>query len=298
MAYKHILFSIEDGIARLTLNRPERLNSFTAAMHMEVRGALRTIKRNSTVRVLLLTGAGRGFCAGHDLSENVKPAGTETDELVEIVDKYFHPSQHTAEEEDAASAGLGELVSRYYAPLVQALQALPIPVVCAVNGVAAGSGANIALACDIVIAAKSANFVESFCHVGLLPDTGGTYFLPRLIGTARAKGLALLGEKLSAERAESWGLIWKCVPDDRLAAEAEQMARHFAGAATLGLARTKQAFHASINNTLDEQLEIEREYITELGDSADYHEGMAAFAEKRPPRFIGQARAEPLRRRA
>jgi 2-(1,2-epoxy-1,2-dihydrophenyl)acetyl-CoA isomerase len=262
MSYQNILFDIKDGIARLTLNRPDKLNSFTAAMHLEVREALQQVKADSAVRVLVLTGAGRGFCAGQDLADRAVAPGS-------------------------AAVDLGESVEKYYAPLVLALRNLPVPVICAVNGVAAGAGANLALAADIVIAARSASFVEAFCRLGLIPDTGGTYFLPRLIGTARAMGLAMLGDKLTAERAESWGLIWKCVDDAALAAEIDQLAQHFAAAPTKGLARTKQALYASPANTLEQQLELERDYMRELGNSEDYREGVAAFMEKRAPRFKG-----------
>jgi 2-(1,2-epoxy-1,2-dihydrophenyl)acetyl-CoA isomerase len=262
MSYQNILFDIKDGIARLTLNRPDKLNSFTAAMHLEVREALQQVKADSAVRVLVLTGAGRGFCAGQDLADRAVAPGS-------------------------AAVDLGESVEKYYAPLVLALRNLPVPVICAVNGVAAGAGANLALAADIVIAARSASFVEAFCRLGLIPDTGGTYFLPRLIGTARAMGLAMLGDKLTAERAESWGLIWKCVDDAALTAEVDQLAQHFAAAPTKGLARTKQALYASPANTLEQQLELERDYMRELGNSEDYREGVAAFMEKRAPRFKG-----------
>ena len=262
MTYQNILFSIEDGVARLTLNRPDKLNSFTAAMHLEVREALQQVKSDSSARVLVLTGAGRGFCAGQDLGDRaVAPGGAAVD--------------------------LGESVEKYYAPLVTTLRSLPMPVICAVNGVAAGAGANLALAADIVIAAKSASFVQAFCRLGLIPDTGGTYFLPRLVGTARAMGLAMLGDKLTAQQAEQWGLIWKCVEDDVLGVEVGMLARHFAQAPTKGLARTKQAIYASPSNTLDQQLALERDYMRELGYSADYREGVNAFMEKRAPQFKG-----------
>jgi 2-(1,2-epoxy-1,2-dihydrophenyl)acetyl-CoA isomerase len=262
MQFEHILFSIEDGIARLTFNRPDKLNSFTVAMHHEVRAALEQVKANGSARVLVLTGAGRGFCAGQDLGDrSIAPGDTAVD--------------------------LGESVEKYYGPLVRTLRALPMPVVCAVNGVAAGAGVNLALACDIVLAARSANFVEVFCKLGLIPDTGGTYFLPRLIGTARAMGLAMLGDKLSAERAEQWGLIWKCVDDDKLMQEVDALARHFATAPTKGLARTKQALYASPANTLEQQLDLERDCMRELGYSEDYREGVTAFMEKRAPKFKG-----------
>ncbi len=263
MNYESILFEITNGIARLTLNRPDKLNSFTAAMHLEVQHALEQIKAEKTVRVMVLTGAGRGFCAGQDLSDRAVAPGD-------------------------AAVDLGESIDKYYGPLVLALRAMPFPVICAVNGVAAGAGANLCLACDIVIAAKSASFVEVFCKLGLIPDTGGTYFLPRLIGTARATGLAMLGNKLSAEQAEQWGLIWKCVDDAEFAAAVDNMAQHFASAPTLGLARTKQALQASSANTLPQQLNLERDFMRELGSSRDYREGVSAFIEKRPAQFKGE----------
>jgi len=263
MNYENILFDITDGVATLTLNRPDKLNSFTQAMHEEVRHAMHKVSHDKSVRVMVLTGAGRGFCAGQDLSDRAVEPG-------------------------ARPVDLGDSVEKNYAPLVLALRALPMPVICAVNGVAAGAGANIALACDIVLAAKSASFVEVFCKLGLIPDTGGTYFLPRLIGSARAMGLAMLGDKLSAEKAESWGLIWKAVPDEELAAETQAMARHFATAPTKGLAFTKQALHCSPHNSLQQQLALECEMMSELGRSDDYREGVAAFMEKRAPQFKGK----------
>ena len=262
MTYQNILFDSRDGVARLTLNRPDKLNSFNVAMHEEVREALALVAADRSVRALVLTGAGRGFCAGQDLSDRSVAPG-------------------------AAAPDLGESIEKYYGPLVLALRRLPIPVICAVNGVAAGAGANIPLACDIVLAARSASFVEAFCKLGLIPDTGGTYFLPRLLGSARATALAMLGDKLSAEQAAAWGLICKCVDDDQLAAETDALARHFAQAPTLGLARTKQALQASGLNSLETQLDLERDFMRELGRSADYREGVAAFTEKRAPRFTG-----------
>jgi 2-(1,2-epoxy-1,2-dihydrophenyl)acetyl-CoA isomerase len=262
MGYDNILFESAAGIARLTLNRPDKLNSFNTAMHGEVRDALERVKAEKGLRVLVLSGAGRGFCAGQDLADRAVAPGAEP-------------------------VDLGESVEKHYAPLVRTLRALPLPVVCAVNGVAAGAGANLALACDIVIAAKSATFIEPFCKLGLIPDTGGTYFLPRLIGPARAMGLAMLGDKLSAEQAVAWGLIWKCVDNDKLTQETEALAAHFASAPTRGLARTKEAIYASAANTLDVQLDLERDFMRELGRSADYREGVAAFIEKRQPVFRG-----------
>ena len=263
MTYESIQFSIENRIATLTLNRPDRLNSFTQAMHREVRDALDRVQADKSVRVLVLTGAGRGFCAGQDLNDRaVEPGGPGVD--------------------------LGESVEKFYAPLVMALRTLPMPVICAVNGVAAGAGANLALACDIVLAAKSASFIEAFCKLGLIPDTGGTWVLPRLLGPARAMGLALLGDKLPAEKAEEWGLIWRCVPDEALMSETMAMAEHFAKAPTKGLAYTKKAMLASWTNTLEQQLQLEAGMMRELGYTHDYREGVAAFIEKRQPRFKGE----------
>jgi len=263
MSYENILFAIDGGIARLTLNRPDRLNSFNDAMHAEVRDALARMKAESSARVLLLTGAGRGFCAGQDLGDQAVAPGSE-------------------------SIDLGETIERNYRPLILGLRALPMPVVCAVNGVAAGAGANIALACDMVIAAKSASFIQAFAKIGLLPDSGGTYFLPRLIGTARAMGLALLGDKLSATDAAQWGLIWQCVEDSELAGVTEKLLAHFAQAPTRGLAAIKQAIYQSSGNALDAQLDVERDLQRALGRSEDYREGVAAFMAKRPPRFTGR----------
>lgn len=263
MRYENVKFETSNGIARITLNRPDRLNSFTTAMHAEVRDALATVKNDVTLRVLLLTGAGRGFCAGQDLSDRAVAPGD-------------------------APVDLGASIENNYRPLVLALRALPLPVVCAVNGVAAGAGANLALACDIVIATKSAAFIQAFCKIGLIPDSGGTYFLPRFVGTARAMGLALLGDKLHAEDAAAWGLIWKCVEDSQFADAVEGLLTQLAQAPTRGLAEIKRALHASANNTIEAQLDLERDIQRELGYSADYREGVAAFLEKRPPRFSGK----------
>ena len=262
MHFDSIQYEVKSGIAILTLNRPDKLNSFTQAMHLEVRTALDALQADPTVRVLLLTGAGRGFCAGQDLSDRAVAPG-------------------------AKPVDLGDSVEQFYAPLVMTLRSLPMPVICAVNGVAAGAGANLALACDIVIAAQSASFIEAFCRLGLIPDTGGTWHLPRLIGLARATGLAMLGEKLSAEKAEQWGLIWRCVLDADLMTEAMAMATHFATAPTKGLAFTKKALQASYANTLPDQLALEGALMRELGNSAVYREGVAAFLAKRPANFTG-----------
>ena len=262
MSYELIRFSLSDGVARLTFNRPDRLNSFTTAMHDEVRRALDDLDRNGA-RVLVITGEGRGFCAGQDLGDRAVAPG-------------------------AAPVDLGDSIERYYAPLIRRLRELPMPVIAAVNGVAAGAGANIALACDLVIAARSASFVQAFCKIGLIPDSGGTWMLPRLVGGARALGLAMLGDKLPAAQAAEWGLIWRCVEDAELAEQTDMLARQLAAAPTLALARTKQAIWGSATRTLSEQLDVERDMQRELGATADYAEGVAAFAAKRAPRFAGR----------
>ncbi|WP_324750522.1 2-(1,2-epoxy-1,2-dihydrophenyl)acetyl-CoA isomerase PaaG [Sphingomonas sp. LY54] len=259
MAYETIDFKSEDGIARLTLNRPDRLNSFTVQMHEEVRDAL---DRIGDARVLVLTGAGRGFCAGQDLNDRAVAPGAQVD--------------------------LGESVEKYYNPLIRRLTGLPLPVVARVNGVAAGAGANIAFACDIVIAAKSAKFIQSFANIGLIPDSGGTWVLPRLVGQARALGLALTAEPLPADKAAEWGLIWKAVDDDALDAEVDALASRFATAPTKGLAAIKTMIRESWSHSLDEELDLQRDAMRALGFSDDYREGVAAFMEKRTPKFTGQ----------
>lgn len=260
MNYECITFTLTETTARISLNRPDKLNSFTEQMHKELAHALTQVETQG-VRILLLTGEGRGFCAGQDLSER----------------------QMSADEID-----LGHTVQTYYAPLVRRIRAMPWPVVIGVNGVAAGAGANLALAGDIVIATESASFIQPFCRLGLLPDTGGTYFLPRLVGEARAKGLALLGEKLTATQAAQWGLIWECVPDVDFKSRLDELCAHFAAAPTLGLALSKQAIQASFNHSLDQQLDLERDSMRQLGKSADYIEGVDAFMNKRQPQFKGK----------
>lgn len=263
MGYQHIEFDIEQGVAVLRLNRPEALNSFTVDMHLEVREALEQAADDRAVRCVLLTGNGRGFCAGQDLNDrSVSPGESRPD--------------------------LGHSVETYYSPLILQLSTMEKPVVCAVNGVAAGAGANIALACDIVIAGRSASFIESFCKLGLIPDSGGTWILPRLVGMARARGLAMLGPKIKAEQAEAWGMIWQCVDDEALMDTALELARHLATQPTRGFAFTKQAFAASAANSLPQQLELERDLMRAAGQTHDYQEGVQAFLEKRDPRYRGE----------
>ena len=251
-----VLTSVEAGVLAITLNRPDKLNAFNPDMHKELRRALEQALDEREIRALLLTGAGRGFCSGQDLGErNVTPG--------------------------AAPIDLSVTLGSYYNPLVRRLRELPKPIVCAVNGVAAGAGANIALACDIVLAARSARFIQSFARLGLVPDSGGTYFLPRLIGTARAMGLALLAEPLSAEDAERWGLIWKVVDDERLMPEAIELARRLASGPTKAFGLIKKAMHASSGNSLDSQLDLERDLQRDAGFSEDYRKAVAEFLEKR-----------------
>jgi 2-(1,2-epoxy-1,2-dihydrophenyl)acetyl-CoA isomerase len=258
-----ILVSRDAGVLYVTLNRPDKLNAFNPEMHKLLREALEEARDEPDVRAVLLTGSGRGFCAGQDLSQRNVSA-------------------------DAAPIDLSVSLGSNYNPLVRRLRALPKPIVCAVNGVAAGAGANIALACDIVLAARSASFVQSFSKLGLVPDSGGTYFLPRLVGSARAMGLALLGERLSAEDAERWGLIWKAVDDDRLVGEATRIAQTLAAGPTKGYGLIKKAMQASAGNSLDSQLDLERDLQREAGFSEDYREGVAAFIQKRKPRYQGK----------
>jgi 2-(1,2-epoxy-1,2-dihydrophenyl)acetyl-CoA isomerase len=258
MSYETIQF--EPGpIARITLNRPDRLNSFTVQMHEELRDALANL---DDARVLVLGGAGRGFCAGQDLNDRAVAPGAAVD--------------------------LGETVEQCWNPLIRTLTSLPQPVIARVNGVAAGAGANIALACDIVVAARSAKFIQSFSAIGLIPDSGGTWALPRVVGQARALGLALTGEPLPAEQAQAWGMIWKAVDDEALDAEVDTIATKLAALPPLGLAAIKQMIRSSWAHTLDQELDLQRDAMQRLGFTADYREGVAAFLEKRTPTFTGR----------
>lgn len=262
MAWETIVFAARDGVGALTLNRPDRLNSFNAKMHEEVASLLGIVEQDEAIRALLITGAGRGFCAGQDLNLREAAAGDSFD--------------------------AGAAIDRYYNPLVRRLRALKKPVIAAVNGPAAGAGANLAFACDIVIAARSASFLQAFCRLGLVPDTGGTWFLPRLAGSARALGMMLLGDPVTAEKAAEWGLIWKVVDDDRLMEEAQALAVRLAQGPTLGLGLIKQALNRALETGLDAQLDRERDLQREAAKSEDFREGVAAFLEKRPPRFRGR----------
>ena len=262
MLYEHIEYTVARGVACLTLNRPDSLNSFTAAMHGEVAEVLKAAAEDLAIRAVVITGAGRGFCAGQDLNDrNVAPG--------ERVD-------------------LGESVDQFYNPLIRRITGMEKPVICAVNGVAAGAGANLALACDLVFAAESAKFVESFAMLGLIPDSGGSWHLPRMIGMARAKGMAMLMPKVTAQQAKEWGLIWEVVEDAKLMDTVMALAEHLATQPTRGFAYTKQAFSASMTNTLDEQLELEKTLMSTAGFTDDYAEGVKAFLEKRQPEYKGQ----------
>ncbi len=255
-----VLIEKRDGYRVVTLNRPARLNAFTEAMHVALRDAIAQAEADTACRALLLTGAGRGFCAGQDLNDRLAKPGE-------------------------SSPVSGATLEQFYNPLIRKLRTLPFPVIAAVNGVAAGAGANIALACDIVVAARSASFVQAFARIGLIPDAGGTWVLPRLVGSARARGLALLAEPLPAEKAEAWGLIWKMVEDAALMGEAEAICTRLAAGPSHGLALIRRALDASETNGLSAQLDLERDLQREASMHPDYTEGVRAFMEKRPPVF-------------
>ena len=262
MSYQHILYETGEGVATITLNRPDVLNSMNRAMAGELRQALAHGGADPDVRALLLTGAGRAFCAGQDLAEAMPKEGPAPD--------------------------LGDLVARGYNPIVRTVRQLDKPVVCAVNGVAAGAGANLAFACDFVLAASDASFIQSFSKIGLVPDTGGTFFLPRLVGMARATALMMLADKVTAQDAVAMGLILRVVDAPKLLEEATALARQLATRPTRGLGLIKRALNASATNGLDEQLALEAQLQAEAGSTADYREGVKAFLEKRPPVFIGR----------
>jgi len=262
MSYSYLVVDVSDGVMTLTLNRPDVLNSFTRAMATEVLHALSRAADDVSIRAVLLTGAGRGFCAGQDLAEAL-PTG------------------------DGPMPDIGEFVRASYNPMIRAIRGLEKPVICAVNGVAAGAGANLAFACDLTLAAEEASFVESFARLGLIPDTSGTFFVPRLVGVQRATGMFFLGEKMSATKAKEWGLIWDVVPLAQLHETALTLAKSLASQATRGFGLTKRALNASLSNSLDEQLEVEADAMQEAGRTADYEEGVRAFLEKRKPVYRG-----------
>ena len=263
MNFENITFTVDAGIARLTLSRPDKLNSFTGEMHAELRVALDSIQNDTSVRVLVLTGAGRAFSAGQDLADPAMAAV------------------------DGKMPDIGNVVEASYKPLILRLQNLRVPTIAAVNGIAAGAGASVALACDLVIATKSASFLQAFSKIGLIPDTGGTWFLPQRVGMARAMGLALLADKLPAEKAAAWGLIWECTEDADFSARIDALAQQLSTAPTKALVRTRQAMHAAPGHTLEQQLSMEGGFMRELGWSPDYAEGVAAFMAKRAPNFTG-----------
>jgi 2-(1,2-epoxy-1,2-dihydrophenyl)acetyl-CoA isomerase len=263
MSGDNVLVARGGGITRLTLNRPDKLNAFTLALHKELRAGLEHAAADPECRVIVLTGAGRAFCAGQDLAEARPAAG-------------------------ASGPDSSSRLEQVYNPLVRLITTLEKPVICAVNGVAAGAGANVALACDLVLAARSASFLQAFARIGLVPDAGGTWVLPRLVGPARARGLAMLAEPLSAETAEAWGLIWKVVDDDKLQAEVSALAEKLAVAPTYALGLTKRAIAQSSTNSLSQQLDLERDLQRLAGASPDAAEGIASFLEKRKPRFTGR----------
>ena len=264
MQYENIQFAVQAGVARLTLNRPDKLNSFTGEMHAELRDALDRVQADKAARVLVLTGAGRAFCAGQDLAD---------------------PDMATV---GGKMPDIGNVVENNYKPLVLRLQNLRVPTIAAVNGIAAGAGASVALACDLVVATKSASFLQAFSKIGLVPDTGGTWFLPQRVGMARAMGLAMLADKLPAEKAADWGLIWAAYDDAEFGARVDALAAQLATMPTKALVRTRQAMHAAPGHTLEQQLSFEGGFMRELGWSPDYAEGVAAFMEKRAPKFTGE----------
>ncbi len=260
MSFTSILFSVTDAVATIKLNRPDVLNSFNRSMSLEIQQALETCRDDKSIRAVLITGEGRGFCAGQDLAEAMSP--------------------------DAAP--IGEIVRTYYNPIISLIREIEKPVICAVNGVAAGAGANIAFACDIVVASSAATFIQSFSKIGLIPDSGGTFFLPRLIGWHRATALMFTGDKITAEQAQQFGLVYKISEPEHLNTESSNLAKQLASMPTRGLGLTKKALNASLSNTLTEQLEVEEKLQVEAGNSYDFKEGVQSFIEKRKPVFKGE----------
>ena len=256
-----ILLQRDGAVARLTLNRPDRLNALTLAMLGELSAALTDLDGDETVRAVILTGTGRGFCAGQDLTDH------------EAVDD---------------TRAIRAVVERHYNPVIRQIRALPQPVIAAVNGIAAGAGCSLALACDIAVATESAKFSNAFVNIGLIPDGGGSYFLPRLVGQARALGLSLLGEAIEAKIAAEWGLIWKAVPDAEFAGAVDALAKRLAEMPTAAIGLIKHAINVSGHHSLEQQLAVEAELQAQAAETEDYQEGRAAFLEKRKPRFIGR----------
>ncbi|CAM3743606.1 2-(1,2-epoxy-1,2-dihydrophenyl)acetyl-CoA isomerase PaaG [Xenorhabdus thuongxuanensis] len=259
-----VLTDIQAGVLSITLNRPECLNSFNEELHRQLSQAMDIAEQDKSVRCVLLTGTGRGFCAGQDLNDR------------------------NAIISDGCIPDLGQSVERYYNPLIRRMTSLPKPIICAVNGVAAGAGVSLALACDIVIASRTASFIQAFCRIGLTPDSGGSWFLPHKIGQARAMGMALLGDKISAEQALDWGMIWQVVEPEELEDKTQKLALHLAAQPTLALGCIKQATYAAATNTLEQQLALERDLQRLCGHSEDFREGVNAFIEKRQPTFKGK----------
>ena len=262
MSYETIKYEVNKGIATLTLNRPDVFNSLNEVMHAELKSALKEVQKDKSLRVLIITGNGKAFCAGQDLNDrSVNNPGEELD--------------------------LGESIERKYNPLIKTIYNLEIPVICKVNGVAAGAGVGIALACDFIIAHEKVSFIQAFCKLGLVPDSGNSFFLPQLVGMARAKELCMLGDKLPAKIALEYGLISRVYSLDTIDEEVGKLATHFSTAPTYGLSLIKKALNESVNNSLEEQLELEKNLQRAAGHSNDYKEGVAAFLEKRSPKFKG-----------
>ena len=263
MEYNHIKYHVDQNVGMITLNRPDVLNSFNRPMAKEAQDALARCRDEESVRAILITGEGKGFSAGQDLAEAIPPDGSPAPEISDIVRESYYP-------------------------IVKLIRTIEKPVVAGVNGVAAGAGANIALACDFVIASESALFIQAFCKIGLIPDSGGTFYLPRLVGMPRATAMMMLGEKVSAQEALNMGMIYKVLPDATFREEALKFVRYLAKQATRGLGLTKRALNKSFENDLETQLKLEEELQNQAGQSQDYQEGVKAFLEKRKPNFRGK----------